>query len=340
MAGRFFTTVLLILLVAACNEPVQFIDEAEDAQDSSNNGNNGNNGEEVGNNGDPVDVPEDVPDPDVPDGTTVTILCEPSEEEYAMIYTSVDQNCGTPNCHGNRISDGQLYVPAGDPPDRLMDSFNSALAVAGEGGCEDPEASPLLMVARQAEGTVHPIDTRSTEGYRNLRAWLENGLMRIVEEPDAGPDAPDADAGEEVGEQRPFPCDGLPTREGLPNSYPFDACPEDATLPCATFVEHINPVLLQQCALADCHADQGNGFFLLTDDDECAPAWNYFSTYWYIDHADPPESPLLVRPLVDDPQDPHTGLGSLGSRSSCEHISILKWLNPQEYPNWQPCDDE
>ena len=336
MSGRTLATLAIALLVAACNEPVEFIDSAENngVDDGGNNGNNGNNGEpDLGNNGGPDDMGGNNGAPDVPTDAIVTILCEPSLGKFADGYSSVVSSCGTPTCHGPRDAPGQLFVPDGDPPGDLEISYQSAKALVGEGGCEDPEGSELLRVARQYDDAVHPINAGTTPGYRALVAWLEDGLEIIVEEPDVGPDV-DADAPEP---ERPFPCDGLPTREGLPYSYPFDACPQDANLPCATFVEHVNPVLMQQCALADCHGSRGNGFFLLTGDDECVAEWNYFSAYWYIDHADLARSPLVVRPVVDDPQDAHDGLGSLGRPASCEYISILKWLNPAEYPNWEPC---
>jgi hypothetical protein len=341
MAGRILATLFFCLLVAGCNEPVEFIETDEGNNGTDDAGNNGNNGatDTPVNNGEPVDTGNNG-SPDVAPDATVIKTCEPSLGDYTAAYASIQNSCGTASCHGNRDGEGQYYVPIGDPPGDLDVSYTSGRALITEASCEDPEGSDLLKVARQ-DGVAHPINAGTTPGYRALITWLEAGLTITVVEPDVGMDVPDGeeDMGPDTETDREFPCDGLPTRDGLPYVYPFDSCPPDADLPCATFVEHVNPVLMQQCASGDCHGGRGNGFFLLSGDDECVPQWNYFSTYWYIDHGDQPNSPLLVRPVVDDPQDPHQGLGSLGRPGSCEYISLLKWLNPAEFPNWEPCGE-
>ncbi len=336
MSGRILATLTLVVLLAACNEPVEFIDSDEGGNNGGDTGIDNGVPDAPANNGDPEDTGGNNGELDVPPDAIVTKTCEPTLGGYAEAYSSIGQSCGTANCHGSRDAPGEFFVPDGDPPGDLDVSYASARALTVDGSCEDPEGSELLRVARQYENAVHPINAGTAPGYQALVAWLENGLTITVEEPDVGMDVPD-DAEPDGPPDRAFPCDGLPTRDGLPRSYPYDSCPDGADLPCATFVEHVNPVLMQQCGRNDCHGGRGNGFFLLTGDDECVPQWNYFSTYWYIDHEDQPNSPLLVRPVVDDPQDPHDGLGSLGRPGSCEFISLLKWLNPQEFPNWEPC---
>ena len=331
--GFVLLAALLVTSLVACNEKV-IIDPEGSTADSGVADMGADEGPPPEDTG-PQDVAED-PDPieDV-DLDGAMVLCEPTLEGYQEIYSTVLTSCGGPGCHGGQ---GRFYlVPGMDSPENVSASFNSALDFVGDGSCEDPASSQLLMIARNEGGAHGGINVQGEPGYGALQAWLSSGLT--VVRPDVGmPDGGMEDVAPDGPEAEPFPCDGLPSIDGLPYAYPYDTCPEDAELPCATFVEHVNPLLMTQCGRGDCHGGRGNGMYLLTGDDECVPRWNYFSTYWYVDHAETRTSPLLTRPLVDDPQDAHTGLGSLGVSTSCEHLTILKWLAPSSYENWAPCE--
>jgi hypothetical protein len=328
--GMRIAVLSALVVICACNEPVKFVPPGEDAENDTgvtadaNNGVPDMDGDMVGG----VDSSSDG------GGDGATVICEPTLERYTEVYPRVQGTCGTVSCHGG--SGFQYRVPDGSDRAIISDSYDSAEAFWDEDDCLDPDGSELLAIPQLAREDAynHPTVPRVQElpGYLGLRFWLQEGLTIV--EPDVGMDVP-----EDSPLNQPFPCDGLPTRGGLPYSYPFEDCPPGSS-PCATFVEHVNPLLMRQCATDNCHGDRGNGMYLLTGQDDCVARWNYFSAYWYITHADPLDSPLLVRPTVDDLDETHAGLGTLGSADdACERQTIRKWLVPTEFDDWQACSD-
>lgn len=208
---------------------------------------------------------------------------------------------------------GPTYNLSGDP---ATDAAESATFV--EPGCLLAPAT-CEIISWHPEG--HP-------GYvaepllGTMVAWLE--ASTIVEpcdtpepepmiEPDMGSPPPPDDV----------PCEALPPADAdLARSQQYRM---EFEQPDAEGVSH-NDILVGSCARnGTCHAiaGEGDGYYLIEGEDECATDWNFFITQIYIDLLNPPSSPLLTLPRD---RRGHGGRSVFQGADDARHVRLLRWI--------------
>ncbi len=150
--------------------------------------------------------------------------------------------------------------------------------------------------------------------------WLEASTT-IEPCPDGPPPQP-VDMGP-TGPPEEVPCEALPP-EGADLARSEDYRREFEQ-PDNEGVSH-NDILVGSCARnGTCHAiaAEGDGYWLIEGEDECATNWNFFITQIYIDLLDPRGSPLLTLPRDNRG---HGGRSVFQGADDPRHVRLLRWI--------------
>lgn len=268
--------------------------------------------------------------------TPATDMAMPAPDTAPVVDAAPPADIGTPGCPPPMFTnDVALYSanvaeplynacslchPAADPgptfnlsDDPATDAVESATFVSPR--ClRAPETCDII--AWHPEG--HP-------GYVEepllgaMVAWIEaSTVIEPCPEPDPEPE-PEPD----MGPPEDVPCEALPPPGAdLARSQAYR---DDFETRDENGVSH-NDILVGSCARnGTCHAiaGEGDGYYLIQGEDDCAVDWNFFITQIYIDLLDPRGSPLLTLPRDSDG---HGGRSVFQGADDERHVRLLNWI--------------
>lgn len=120
-------------------------------------------------------------------------------------------------------------------------------------------------------------------------------------------------------------CDG-PQEPGAPGGG------HDVTLDYGIFVAAIEPILQQRgCSNLGCHGGQGSGELLLSGG--TSPAADFLAVSGHVTPWDPPQSPLLRKPLAEIAGGAvHAGGEIFRDTTDPDYTTILDWITPEATP--------
>lgn len=335
-------TALLSLLVglglAACGpEPVEFDPNGNGPETAGNNANNAeedaeDEGEDLSPGQDAETPEEDLENPepqDMPDnGVETMVVIEPDRELFASSVNPIlSRNCSTAGCHA--YNGGRTYhLHPEDPLDEEQLTFNIEQTVEWT-DFENPRESRIFAFMVGDESHPIPYVLNGPE-YSALYEWMQASVKIIEIRPD-GEDLPDVDEPDvedaedlpDVDPEPPLvPCDALPDPGALPGNLDYDK-----------YKEHVNPMLLQRCTTAQgCHGVQnpefgGNLWLIRDEDDDCYQRWNFLTTTWFVNYAEPLRSPLLLEPLGQQALGSyHGGRNVFSGTVDCDYILLKSWI--------------
>jgi hypothetical protein len=106
----------------------------------------------------------------------------------------------------------------------------------------------------------------------------------------------------------------------------------DVALDYGVFVATIEPILQQRgCSNLGCHGGQGSGELLLSGG--ASPSADFLAVSGHVTPWDPPQSPLLRKPLAEDAGGAvHAGGEIFLSASDPDYVAILDWITPEATP--------
>lgn len=218
-------------------------------------------------------------------------------------------------CHTPGAGGGAFALVAGDPAgfDDAQHAQNRD-EVAGFMDFDAPEQS--VLITYHAGTGLAP----SQPLVDALIAWAAPPVAAPADDcgdggvgPDGGDDGP-IEGGLVACEALPGPTSELGYSAGFWAAY---AEPSAEGPP-------IDDLLVADCATAGCHvADgSGDGYWLMTEGDDCATRWNFLSTQWFVRPGDVLRSPLLLKPI----EQPHGGRQVYQGRDDPRFIRLLRWL--------------